>query len=534
MHVSRFWAIAALPIAVLAAVQITSMVGESPTWDEGIHITAGYRYLATGNYEMNPEHPALGKILCALPLLALRPAFDPTWPADQQVETAAKFIWLNRVSPDRIVNTARSVTILLTILFAVWIAYWTRKHFGGFAALIALTLFCFDPNIIANGRYVTTDLIASLCIFLTATLWIDYLLDPRPVRLAVAGIALGLALSSKYSAIFLVPVLIVIAAFRLRPKRLTLAVLAVNLIALAVIAAVYAPEIAHSRHLPKLYPHLTQKGMAGPALAFAASKLNLPEWTWLLGIDRLSEHDATGHWSYLMGQLSEHGFWNYFPIAMLVKTPVATLLAIAASLVLIWKARANHFVILALAGTAATFFAFCLRSHIDIGVRHVLPVYPFLYVLAGCALARTKWLPVVLMSMLVIESLSIYPDYLAFFNWASGGPANGPRYLLDSNIDWGQDAKKLGRYMADHHIPSVCLFFFGNVDIVRYGVNFTGFAEHPEDNDCVAAVSATPLYGLYVPPEHFAWLRAKQPMARVGYSIYVYDLRKQARRAESK
>ena len=135
---------------------------------------------------------------------------------------------------------------------------------------------------------------------------------------------------------------------------------------------------------------------------------------------------------------------------------------------------------------------------------------------------------IAVVALLAIESAAIYPDYLAFFNVPSGGPKAGPNYLLDSNIDWGQDYKKLSRYLASHGIRDIRLGFFANVDFAYYGIHADGIPRNATAdtlND-VVAVSATPLFGQYVGPERFAWLRARRPMAVVGHSIFVYDLRK--------
>jgi hypothetical protein len=144
-----------------------------------------------------------------------------------------------------------------------------------------------------------------------------------------------------------------------------------------------------------------------------------------------------------------------------------------------------------------------------------------------------RWFPAVVAVALVglaVESLAIYPHYLAFFNAAVGGPKAGPRYLLDSNIDWGQDVKKLKAYMVAHNIPRVCVVYFGTGDLTYYRVEYedlprTAELEQRRNLDCVAAASVTPLYGLYSTPESYRWLREREPMARIGYSIYLYDLR---------
>jgi hypothetical protein len=526
---------ALLLVVALGAIQITTALGETATWDEPVHLTAGYSYWVTGDYEMNPEHPAFAKMLCALPLyLWLRPKLDtndPNWTAQNYVMFANLFLYRNTVSPERMLFAARLVTITLTLMFAAYFAWWTHRRFGPSIALFALTLFAFDPNFIAHGRYVTTDLAAALFVFTTVTLWLEYLLDPKWYWLAGAGVSMGLAFASKYSTLFLAPVLLILYWWKRRrigEFAMCSAVLAV--LSVAVLAIVYWPEVRRSADLRPLGEHLTRTGSAGPALGFLADRLHMKAYGFLIGIDRLSEHDAVGHYSYLLGQVSTKGRWDYFPVAFGVKTPAAVLIALMLAVVA-GRWRERRFLLAGLLFPGVAYFALVMISNINIGIRHLLPVYPFLFIVIACALvnANRKWVFAVPV-LLAVESLAIYPDYLAFFNVFAGGPNAGPKYLLDSNIDWGQDAAKLGRYMRRRRIPYVCLTFFGNVDLPRVGVNNISIPPDADASklDCVVAVSATPLYGLYTCPERFASLRLRKPTAIIGHSIYVYDLRKRS------
>jgi len=133
--------------------------------------------------------------------------------------------------------------------------------------------------------------------------------------------------------------------------------------------------------------------------------------------------------------------------------------------------------------------------------------------------------------MLAAESLAIYPHYLAFFHFICGGPANGPKYLVDSNIDWGQDVIKLKRHLDQRGVKTFWICYFGSAELEYYGLEALSLPPERELGDTskfdgVIAMSVTPLQGVYVPPEDFAWLRKRTPDAKVGYSIYVYDLRK--------
>lgn len=255
---------------------------------------------------------------------------------------------------------------------------------------------------------------------------------------------------------------------------------------------------------------------------------------YLEGVRQVAEHNASGHVSYLFGHVSQNGWWYYFAAAFAVKWPVAVLGLIAGSVWIAWRRKiivgVNEAVLLV---PLAVFGGMCLVSRIDIGIRHLLPMMPPLYILIAATVVRhaPKWVIAVALLLLAVESLAVYPNYLAFFNLLAGGPGQGPRYLLDSNIDWGQDTKKLKTWLDAHGSNRVCRVYFGQAILAHYGIEeavLPGFDEPDaiRDLDCYVAASVTPLYGLYVPNDRYRWLRAYQPVAKVGYSIYVYDFRK--------
>ena len=189
------------------------------------------------------------------------------------------------------------------------------------------------------------------------------------------------------------------------------------------------------------------------------------------------------------------------------------------------------------------YFAFSMSSDIDIGVRHILPVYPFLYVGVAAWLSRAiepaaRDVRAGRAGVLQIgECARITPDYLAFFNELAGGPGKGPEYLVDSNIDWGQDIKKLGTWLQKHTgARRARVYYFGNAQMRYYGIDEMGYPEPMDrkgwdaiDEFCVASV--TPLQGVYVPLDALARLRMREPVAKIGWSMYVYDLRKPKRNA---
>lgn len=519
-----------VPLLVLAALQVDSALRESQTFDEALHLTAGYRYWLTGRFSMNREHPPLQKLLSALPLLLLRPEL----PADPKLledpyEYARAFLYKGRNNADTLLFLGRLATIALTSCLVLAIAWAARRRFGAPAALLALALFALEPNIIAHGHYVTTDLAAALFFFLTVCLWLDP--DTPPVW---TGLSLGLALASKFSLVILLPLLPALYLLRWRGlKRLAISLGIAYLTAAVVVGLVYAPETWRMI-----------RGRNFDAQPVTIGGITLPPHNFISGLRIVRAHDEQGHPAFLLGELSEKGWWYYFPVAFAVKSPTALLLAAALALAIgLWKLPAalhQRRVLamwLAFLAPPAVYFAVCITSHINIGIRHLLPVYPFLYVLSAAALVKA--LPrraaigaaSVILAIQMAEAAAIHPNYLTFFNTLAGGPKAGPNYLLDSNLDWGQDLKKVKVFMDNKRLPSVCLCYFGYAAPAYYGIKEeylpkTWDKDARERVNCVGAISVTLLHDVYLKKGSYEWLRARTPMGTLGNSIYLYDLRK--------
>ena len=547
----------AVLLAGMGAVQVVTALGETQTWDEGIHISAGCAYWQRGDYSWNTEHPPLVKLMSAAVLLPLHPVL-PTegenWKQHNQVQMGVDFLYRNRVPAGTLLFLARATTILLTLLGGLLLALWMRRRFGAPAAVLALALYACDPNLIAHGRYVTTDVPMAVFFFLTCTAWCEYLLSGRRRDLLLAALAFAVALVVKFSALLLAPAIALLYAIRwvqspaeFPLRRLALTVAVTGGACAAVVGAAYGPETLHSLHsgAPKLHRTLSRHSTAGEALYQVSRRLGLPRHQFFLGLEEVATHNAGGHSTYLLGRLSDSGWWYYFPVVFAVKSTVAalaaTLLLLAAGVWSLARWRPVPFPLVALLLPAGLYFLVSTTSGINLGVRHILPVYPALYAAAAAVLAapaagralRTAGVALALLQ--AGECASIYPDYLAFFNFPSGGPGNGPHYLVDSNIDWGQDVIKLRRWLEAHGTRKVYINYFGKADLPYYGIEE---ASPPAANDRkgwdeldgFAAASVTPLHGVYVPLPELEPLRRLPVTAKVGYSIYVYDLRKTMRR----
>ncbi len=520
----------------------TAARDESQTFDEAVHLTAGYRYWKTGAFEMNREHPPLQKLLSAAALLPLGLQL-PTDPKiqDNQWEYAKTFLYRNVVPADVILLRGRVVTIALTVVLGAALAWWTKRRFGPGPGLLAAFLFTLDANFLAHGRLVTTDLAAALFFFLTAACWIEALMARRAFWwwTAAAGAALGLALASKYSAIILLGALPALTVIRWPGWRRAAAGLAlVFLLSIPVVAAVYWPETVRwtlAQDHPRLREYTDKSTLIGYLLRGADRHLRLPPHNWFLGLHDVAQHDKEGHNAYLLGEQSDKGWWYYFPVAFGVKTPAALLLLTVAALALGWRAGRHEW--LSLLVPVALYFAVSMSSRINIGLRHLLPVFPFLMVLGAAAAMRAvqgRWRIALLTAAVALhlfEAVRIAPYHLAFFNVFAGGPAAGPKYLVDSNLDWGQDLKRLKARIDQEKWNAVCVEYFGYAEPKDYGIKAEYLPKswnrgEMEWMNCVGAISATLLQDMYIQKGSFEWLRRRRPLGHVGYSIYLYDLRK--------
>ncbi len=248
--------------------------------------------------------------------------------------------------------------------------------------------------------------------------------------------------------------------------------------------------------------------------------------------------------AFLMGEISSEGWWYYFVVTFFLKTPLPLLLLLGlavASARRVWKGRRLEALFLLL--PPLVYFALASAGRSDIGHRYILPVYPFLFVLVGALVpwviqqkAYVKGSVAVLAAWYLFESVSIFPHYLAYFNELAGGPDRGYKYLVDSNLDWGQDLKGLKRYMDAQGIPRVWLSYFGTASPDYYGIAYNYLPSYvvfernaKKEPTAFVAISATNLQGVYlgalgVGADFFEGFRDRQPIAKIGYSIFVYRL----------
>ena len=545
------WAVILL-LLVMFAQLLGAATRLSATVDEGFHITSGYEYLRTGQMRLFDEHAPVSKALFAWPLFFVPdltpPEEAPGWAEGNLIQATQETVLAYRPI-DRVIVPPRVAVALLTLLLATTVYRWAATLFGPTAGVFALALFAFDPNILAHGSLATTDMGAVAFIFWTVWMYSRYLHRPSPGRWWGTALLLGLALGAKLTALLLLPVLALLAlvdAWTQTDKDRTQALIrrALSYTAIVVVAAlvVWALYLFEVRALPNV----------------ADGKLPLPAASHIERWLRLRENLDYGRESFLLGQNGMQGWWQYFPVAFALKTPLPTLVLLVLTLgAFAFGRRQNLTDELALWLFPLVYAFASLTSTLNIGYRHLLPVLPFLFVsagrlttvrvrlLSGSRLSRTvnnRWVVTghyahlaILVLWLFLGTLLTFPHYLTYFNVAAGGPNQGYRFLADSNTDWGQTLKELARYQQDNNLAPVRLSQFTFLDPSIYGVAYEPIAPmrdappvlprrfNPEPG--LYAISATTLDGVPLPlPSMFDWFRHREPLAKIGHAMFLFDI----------
>jgi hypothetical protein len=561
--VSRWWpeALSALLLLIMAVNMLSVIARKGITVDEAIHIPAGYLHLVVGDFQVNNEHPPLIKMWAALPLLFIQPD-EPSLgpPANENFAErtwAMQDFWLqNRARYESVCFWPRVMMIVLTLGLGALIFYCGRKLFGAAAAVIAVAVFTLEPTVLAHGHVVHTDVasaFAYLLFFVALHAYAGAHTLRRALRLALAT---SIAVLTKFSLLVVVPVLAVAGIWLLvrsaRRDKMRIAIHAAVIALFAVLAVNAAYRFQHPALEASDVHWVELKSTASFAAITTgiriASKI-VPTY-YLFGAYNIGIHNEYGHQASLLGMYSERGWWYYFPIALVLKTTIPFLLISVAALTwAVWRATKHRETRLWFClAPLAVYAVLAMSSHINIGIRHFLPAYPFLFILAGGWLARLlsserKALSVVLVTIIfgwmVFEAARTFPDYMPYMNqFASSRPHWW--YLSDSNIEWGEDDKQLADYLRARAQTQVSAAVLGGrLALPQYGIEYVDLLAPKVSRDDpptrYVAIGASFLNGSTIPPDdaiaarksgesqnYFAAYRNRQPEAIFGNSIYLY------------
>jgi len=564
---------------------------QSMTVDESDHIIAGVEAWKFGEFERWHEHPPLARLWMTLPVLGAnlkyvnRPeseAGESPVHAGSQLDVAfesgakgsAGEGWhLNEeavpVSPGPSVwlygPRAMNVVFGVLLLVLIWVA--AREFFSEWAALFVLALAALSPELVAHYSVATTDGAGTLFTFLAVMMLVRWWRRPDWPRTLALGGALGLALIAKLNTL---PMVLMVLGLTLVLRREWLGrgspragdaagqiasrarlpaphelwwdprgwnwakTAAMALGAALIICAGYffhVSRVSFGDGLVTLHFAGYTKLLTYPLPVTRHFQLFIPACEYLTGLGMVFVHNMEGHHSFFLGQISASGGWKlYFPVAVLLKWPVIVLGIGLWGALLVLLRRPWRRELLLIGIFPAAFFLMAVTGRINIGVRHVLPVYPFLLLFAGAAaewiLARRRWawVLIVLAGLQVTDTLRYAPGYLSYFNvWVD--PAKSWELLSDSNLDWGQGLVALKAYQDGHPGETIHLAYFGLVDPAWYGIRYVPLKEDERVTGTVV-VSTTHLSGqLLKDPAGYRWVLDSPRKAILDHCLFVFEVK---------
>ncbi len=566
--VPKSWEIVIVTAVLLLhfSLGFTSLIQKSLTFDEPAHIAGGLDCWINGNFGMTPDNGVLPQKIETLPLLFMEDciqANSPAWDEKTTDDVQKKILFNDFSRTDIIVESARIPVLAVSVLTGLFLFFVSRCIFGSLGALITLFLYCLSPTILAHSCLATSDLIASSAFIISIWAVWKTLHKINATNILLSSISISMLCLSKMSFFIIIPIYLVLIFFRIcsgtplpvafksrvcefkSQKSQFMVFLCLALLnAVFVILMVwsfyglrfemgkdYDPQAQEQRWQTML----DKTGRIGKIANFARKSKIMPE-AFTYGFLSVY-HYSRQRYAFMDGELSNNGWWIFFPYSFLIKTPIPLFCLMLIAIFAVFQIRRQAledkktdeslptnknvlYELLPYIVFIGIYVTFAIASRINIGHRHLLPIYPALFLLAGSVSYffkttmqshRVIRLAVILSCVwFFTESLMIWPDYLAYFNQFSGGPKNGYKHLVDSSLDWGQDLKKLklwtGKNRGSEKNP-LYLSYFGTDIPERFALDakiLPGF--HPFDRKTefflekgTYVISATMLQFVYFP-----------------------------------
>lgn len=543
----------AIPFVLLSVFALQSfwfIRTQSLTYDEPAHIIAGIDAWQHGRFEQWNDHPPLGRLWLTLPMARVNSEF--AW---QKLPTGYRVMAM-QPGPEEFAQRTRPMNTLLGLALGVALWFATRRLFSEGAANVALALFVFTPSLIAHYSVATTDGIGTLFIFLAAFQLVRWRHSPSWPQTVLMGLVLGGLLLAKFYA----PPLVLLALglmLILKPNTVSRRPAQWNwkptLVALALaMLTLWAGYFFHVSHLKvgdgqvvATFPNRTMKTWATKSSKHVS--LVVPAGEFFEGLREVAFSNKHGRPAWFMGKIyPTGGIKTYYPAAIVLKWPTLLLALFLASLFMgVRKTCRAPGDLLVMCEFGFVFLFFAIQSKYDIGERHILPLYPFVLLIAGAiwehfspqrassgidvplpdpaALNFNVFILVLVLALNAADALRAAPDYLTYFNLLVN-PNNSWRYLTDSNLDWGQGLIALREYEQQHPEQTLNLAYFGSVDPVLYGVRALPLAPEERVKGTVV-VGASMLSGQVLSnPNGYRWLVPYAPEQMIDRSMFVYEI----------
>jgi hypothetical protein len=487
----------ALLLALHFVMAVASKRHESTTSDEIAHLTGGFTYWKFNDYRLQPENGNLPQRWVAIPAVLAGARFpdldQPYWKKSDVWVMGHEFFYETGEDHFPRLMWARAMTGLFSVAVGALVFLWSRSLFGMPGAFVSLLFFVFSPTFLAHGGYATSDVCIALFLLASMGAWWRHLTTPGWEPFVLSAVVFGLACVAKFSAVFLLPMMAVCAAVHAAAQRGQLARIVRSaaghaVVAFAIIWAFYGfrysafnPALPAADQFivswPDMYAHT---GRIGQFIHLLARVRALPE-AFLYGTAYVV-FTSQSRGAFLNGEYSIHGWRTFFIWAFALKSTLPFMAAAALSLWVALRSRiapapgaaSRLRALLPLTPLAALFlvyWAISIQSNLNIGHRHLVPIYPVLFILTGALgawLARPLGLRALIVAGLLAwhvgESVWIAPHYLAYFNELAGGPASGSDHLVDSSLDWGQDLPGLKAWLDQNKLPGedAYLAYFGS------------------------------------------------------------------------
>ncbi len=529
---------------------------DSQTTDEAIHLYAGYRELTRHDFNFSAEHPPLIRLLAALPLLILHPHDSSLAESphvsnffyhgrDEQRAISEAFLYQSGNNADQLLEWGRVPIIGLTVLLGLTIYCLAVKFWGWSGGMVALGLYVLDPTIAAHGHLITTDMgVAFFYLLATVSCW-QFLKHPTWTRCVLFGVLVALALLAKFTSLILIPGIVVLFAYYLYSHphdrtawwpRVARTIVAVA-VAWITIFSVYGANATLPPASDSLITDIESANVL-PAPVNIDSASVTPAYNsvrhaavprdFFKGLIVVIAHSAYGHESFLLGKIATNGWWYYFPVLIVTKTPLITLLLFLGSAIVALKHKASRQTALFLLLSSGVFLAGALTSRANIGIRHILPLYPFLFILSGAIVMLFKkptWVVHAGVGLLAILAAADFalasPSYLSYFNTAAGGSNNGYTIATDSNTDWGQDLKRIRDYIQVNNIDTPYLEYYwdGLSSVPYYGITSRYLTSWQPGNTGTIIIGASALQS-----GKFEWVKNLPLVDRITPSVFVYQV----------
>lgn len=568
---------------ILAILAFGSSAGDSLTVDESPHIAAGYSYVVEGDYRLNPEHPPLLKLLSGISIwvgdkLTNQNIYFPNnitdWTdrVNAQWDMGYAFLFNSGNDANTIIWWARLPTIIVLLLGLPYIIYSVFYHTKNKSiALISGILYAFSPNVIAHGRLVTTDLIASLSFLIVIDIWIRYLQNQSGKNIFYLILAIAFAFLSKFSTILLLPLLvltgfvyIVIKYWQDKTvlKRIGVLIRDFIIIALGVFVMINLVYFITMRNMSvetqlqlvqESFPQDNQ--ISDITKQTLSSIIQLPGLQYfgqyLLGQAMVVQRVGGGNTTFLLGKFTNQSFIEYFPLTYLLKENLVIILSLfsifLASIWIIpvklkskgkkWGASIlNNWYLINIAIMILIYWFISIRGNLNLGIRHILPAVILTYIIIAFGIVKiliplrfSKVLLSVFLIWYVASTILIYPSYISNLNILAG-QNQGYQIFTDSNLDWGQDLKRLNNWTKEKNIDTLYIDYFGTADVQYYLPNTKIIPVKSTDGPKIGytAISATMFQDSFYKRQNdqnyqeYWWFAWRSPDYIIGNSILIY------------